>query len=106
MKETDIQKQVCDYLELKGHFFWRQNTTPIYDPTRKVFRKMPKYSMKGVADIICFDKTGTGIAIFLEIKKPKTYQSSDQKEFQKKCESVGAEYYIIRKLEDVIEIGL
>jgi hypothetical protein len=106
VKESDIQKTVCEYLERKGYFFWRQNTTPVYDPKRKVFRAMPKYALKGVADIVCFDKTKTGIAIFLEIKKPKTYQSKEQKEFEVKCKDFGAEYYVIRRLEDLIEIGL
>jgi succinylglutamate desuccinylase len=106
MKESDIQKAVCEYLERKGYFFWRQNNTPVYDPTRKVYRAMPKYALKGVPDVICFDKTKTGIAIFLEIKKPKTYQSKEQKEFETKSQDFGCEYYVIRSLDDLVKIGL
>ena len=51
-KETDIQRAICDYLALKRYFFWPSNTTPIYDRTLGVFRAMPKYALKGVADIL------------------------------------------------------
>lgn len=57
-KESDIQRAICDCLALKKHFFWRQNTTPIFDPTKKTFRKMPKYSLKGVPDIIVLWQSG------------------------------------------------
>jgi hypothetical protein len=104
MKESDVQRQICDYLACKKHFFWRQNTTPIYDPTRKSFRRMPKYSMKGVADIVVI--TDGGYAVFLEIKKKGSYQSPDQKEFQRRCEEKGCEYYVVRDLSELTEIGL
>lgn len=104
MKEVDIQRQVCDYLALRKHFFWRNNNTPIFDKGKMVFRAMPKYTMKGIPDIIIIDDTGHFIG--LEIKKPKTYQSKEQKEFEARCKENGAEYYVIRKFEDLKEIGL
>jgi len=51
------------------------------------FRRMPKYAMRGVADIIVIH---TGRLSFLEVKRPGTYQSPDQKEFQKLAGSAGA----------------
>ena len=107
MKETDIQATICEYLQLKMNqnklLFWRANTTSVYDPTRKVFRSMPKYALKGVADIIVIKD---GFAIFLEIKKKGTYQSKEQKEFERLAKLNGSEYYVIRDLDEVIEIGL
>lgn len=102
-KEGDIQSSICEYLfDVKHYFGWRQNTTPVYDPTVKVFRRMPKYSLKGVADIILVIESR---AVFLEVKRAKTYQSVDQKEFQRLCEENGAEYHVVRSVDDVIDLG-
>jgi hypothetical protein len=102
--ESQIQNTICDYLARKKHFFWRNNTTGIYDPTKKSFRRKPKYAMNGVADIIVI--TEGGYAVFLEVKATRGIQSADQKEFQKRCEEKGCEYYVCRRLEDVTNIGL
>jgi len=106
--ESEIQSAVCQYLEMRGHFFWRQNSAGIQRTGKdgRQFWATNKYSIKGVGDIICFDKTGTGIAIFLEIKRPSGKMSEEQKEFQRRCELVGCEYYVIRRIEDLQEVGL
>lgn len=105
MKETDIQRTVCDYLARKRHFFWRSNNAPAFqkDQYGMRFRRMPKYAMNGTPDIIVIKD---GFFIGLEIKMPKGKQSQFQIDFEKGCKEAGGEYYVIRKLEDVIEIGL
>ena len=45
-----------------------------------------------------------GKSIFLEVKTEKGVQQSTQKDFQKELEKRGHEYYIVRSLEDVINI--
>ena len=50
--EKATQLAICDYLALRKHFFWRSNTVGMFDPTKKVFRAMPKYGISGVPDII------------------------------------------------------
>ena len=103
--ESDALRQVCDYLQLRkkkiGFMFWRTNNTPIWQEDR--FRAIPKYSMKGVPDVIVIKD---GFFIGLEIKTKAGRQSDHQKEFEKQCKENGAEYYIVRGLDDVIEIGL
>lgn len=103
MSETDIQRTVCEYLERRGHFFSRINNVPIFDQKRKVMRKMPKYSLKGFPDILVL---WNGFPIFLEIKTKIGRQSVEQKDFQKRCEAQGIEYYIIREILEVKKIGL
>lgn len=104
-KESEIQTAVCEYLALRNYFFWRNNNTGIYRPSANGgFWTTNKYSMKGIPDIIVIDDTGH--AIFLEIKRPSGRQSPDQKEFQRRCEEKSAEYHVIKKIEDLIEIGL
>lgn len=102
--EKDIQFACCQYLELKRHFFWRNNTTPIYDPTRQAFRAMPKYALRGVADIIVIADGGK--AVFLEIKRPGGKQSEDQIIFEERCTQVGATYAVITDVEQLIALGL
>lgn len=109
MLETQIQKKICDELAKRGHFFWRVNNVPTFDPVRKVHRKMGKYAMKGVSDIIVLHK---GRVIFLEVKRPKTalnaktYLSKDQKEFEKNVNLHAGEYYVVRCNEDLDDCGL
>ena len=105
VKEADIQNAICEYLELKGLFFWRQNNMPVFNSKTMSYRSMPKYSMKGVPDIIVISDGGYMIGI--EVKKPKTatspktYLSKEQKEFKRRCEEVGAEYYVIRSVDEL-----
>ena len=102
-KESDIQLAVCDYLSLRKHFFWRNNNVPMYDPTRGAYRAMPKYGMKGVPDVIVIKD---GFFIGLEIKTRKGKQSPEQKEFERRAKEAGAEYYVIKGVDELQEIGL
>lgn len=104
--ESDIQSGIIDYLQLRKHFMVRLNNIP---PVQKFgdgsmrFRKMPKGSMKGLPDIMIIDDGG--FATFLEVKKKGGVQSPEQKIFQKKCEEKGAEYRVVRSIEEVKELG-
>ena len=100
--ENQVLQSIGDYLTRKKHFFFRLNTTPVFDATKKLFRKMPKYSMKGVPDLIVIKD---GFFIGLEVKD-KGAQSVDQKAFQALCKENGAEYYVVRSIDDVREVGL
>ncbi len=64
---------------------------------------MPKYSMRGVADIIVVH---VGRPYFLEVKRQGTYQSPDQKTFQATAEKAGARYAVVRSIDDVMALGL
>lgn len=102
--EAEVQNAVCEYLERKRRFFWRQNTTGLYDPIKKSFRKMPKYAMKGVADVIVI--TDGGYAVFLEIKRQGEKLRPEQKVFQELCNKVGAEYHVITSVDQLKPLGL
>ena len=103
--ESNIQSAICDYLAAKRHFFWRQNTTPTIQKREGgwAFRRMPKHSLKGVADIIL---VYAGRPYFLEVKRLRTYQSPEQKDFQKRAEAAGGLYAVVRSIEDVQALGL
>lgn len=103
--EKDIQKSICEYLNLQHHFFWRQNSIPPVQRSggQMQFRRMPPYSMNGVPDIILIKN---GKFIGLEVKRENTKQSPAQKTFEIRCVTAGAEYHVVRSIDDVKKIGL
>lgn len=101
--ESEIQSAICDYLAYRKHFFYRTNNTPIYDTNRKVFRAMPKHTPKGISDIFVLYGARP---YFLEVKRPGSYQTPEQREFQKRAEFAGAIYAVVRSIEDVQQLGL
>ena len=101
LRETDIQRAICDYLALKKHFFWRQNTAGMFREGR--YFAMPKYSLNGLPDIILIKD---GIFVGIEVKTEKGVQSDHQKAFAALCEQHGAVYFVARSVDDVIARGL
>lgn len=106
-KESDIVRAIGDYLARKKNiFFFRLNNSGV--ATKGVdgayfFRRMAAYSVKGTPDYVVIHD---GKFIGLEVKKKGGVQSPDQKEFEKNVKSVSGEYWIVRSIDDVIEIGL
>ncbi len=101
--ESQIQSAICDYLAIKKYIFWRSNNIPPYDPKKKAFRRMPKYCVNGVSDIILLLD---GKVWFLEVKRKNTKQSPNQKEFEAMVRRGGAEYAIVRSIEDIQKLNL
>jgi hypothetical protein len=103
--ESDIVTSICDYLAARHHFYRRQNTTPAVQKSADdwQFRRMPKYAMRGVSDIILVH---TGRPYFLKVKRKGTYQSPEQKEFQRQAEAAGALHAVVRSIDDVQALGL
>ena len=87
--ENDIKRQVKDLLSLKGYFHFH------------ILQGLGAY--RGIPDIIAIKNNRV---LFLEIKRPKGKQSEYQKQFQLFIEGQGGEYYIVKSLEDLVEIIL
>ena len=101
--ESEIQSAICDYLALRKHFFYRTNNSPIFDTNLNVFRAMPKYTPKGISEMFVL----YGVRpYFLEVKRPGSYQTPEQQEFQMRAEFAGACYAFVRSIEDVQCLGL
>ncbi len=55
----------------------------------------------GVSDLIfCYN----GVATFIEVKTPKGRQNENQKKFEKAIKKAGFEYFIVRSVDEFIEI--
>lgn len=121
--ERNITRPIHDYLEIeerRGHLLYIRNNTGATRFTRKDGKPgFIKYGKKGSPDFIvwktCVEqrRTDRGVmavqyfrTFFLEVKTTKGKQSEGQKEFQEKTVAMGGDYFIVRSLEDVINILL
>jgi hypothetical protein len=95
MKESYVQRQILDYLALKGIFHYRNNSGAFKRDDGHFYR----FGALGSPDIICVIK---GQYVGIEVKAPKGKQSEHQKEFQKNLESAGGKYILAYSLDDVM----
>ena len=98
MKESEIQRQILDYLALKRIFHYRNNSGAMVSEYKGKKRFM-RFGATGSPDIVCVIK---GQYVGLEVKTPKGKQSEHQKAFQKKLEAAGGRYLLVRSFDDVV----
>jgi len=105
VKQTanNLTDAIVTYLNLQGHFVWRQNNGGVYDPKKKVFRKNPNHK-KGVPDVCGVHKQG--YALFVEVKAKGDRLSDEQKQFGVKASMRGAIWIMAHSLDDVINYPL
>lgn len=89
MKESEIRKQIQDYLQLKGWF------------TFYILQGLGSY--RGAPDLIA---AKNGEALFIEVKRPGGRQSDYQEEFQRNIEAAGCRYILARGIEDLQREGI
>lgn len=85
--EDDIKAQIKDYLTIKG-WFWFYNLQSLG-------------SYEGIPDFIAIKN---GRTIYLEAKRPGGTQSLGQIEFERNIKYQKGEYYLIKCLEDLMEV--
>lgn len=103
VKETDIQMAILEALWYNKIFAWRNNNTPIFDITKKIYRALPKGSMKGVSDILGIYK---GRFLAIEVKQFGKYASKEQKEFIKNVNDAGGIAFVARSIDDLKTHGI
>lgn len=94
---------ICEYLNLRKYFFFRINNIGVYDPSKQIHRALPKWAMKGVADIFVLHKGG---ALFVEVKSQVGRQSPEQRNFEALVLENGGRYIVARSIDDLREIGI
>ena len=87
--ETDIRRQVRDYLRIKGWFCFH------------VLQGLGCYL--GVTDLIA---VRDGRVIFIELKTARGRQSDYQRKFQADLEAAGGEYVLCRGVDDLLKRGI
>lgn len=90
--ETDIQKEILEYLQTTGIFAWRNNTGR---------KGKVSFGLPGSSDIIGILPDGRFLAV--EVKGPKTKVQKNQKEFLSGIKHRGGVAFVARSIEDVVE---
>src|ERR1700686_3051430 len=97
MKESDIQRQILDYLALKRIFHYRNNSGGLageHKGKRWFVRfgalRQPGHHLRDRGPV-CRDRS----------QRPKGVQSANQKEFQAKLEAAGGKYILAYSLDDI-----
>lgn len=101
IKESAIQKQILDYLHLKGYLAFKHRNVGIFKQNTGKYIPLA-YGEKGIADIIGCTKNGIFFAI--EVKVPTKKPSPDQKKFLEKVFKNNAVSILAYSLDDVSEI--
>lgn len=95
--EKRIENLILMWLKLNNIFAWKNQTTGMFDPKRKCFRKF--LGLKGVSDILGVLPGGRLLAI--EVKCPKKYPTPEQREFLKRVNDLGGLAFLARSVKDV-----
>jgi len=92
LSESQIQKNIIEFLNMSGVLHWRNNTGR---------RGKVSYGCKGSPDIICVHG---GRFIGIEVKDKKGKMSADQIEFRERLEHSGGIYILARDTDTVVDI--
>lgn len=104
--EKDIVRECCEYLASYNFFFWRSNNLPVFsfggrgNNLKPRFRSMPKYSIKGLPDIII---VSNGLMIGIEVKVPGRKLRPEQAEFATKLIMNGGLYFTVHSCIELKE---
>lgn len=100
--EKDIQKEICEYLQSQGFFFWKHNAFPRFNTSTQRFHSYPKYTPRGLPDIIILFY---GKFISLEVKVPDYWKFTDeQKRMKEKIISNGGAYHLVTSIEQARDV--
>ena len=103
MTETNLLKGlIISDLNSRSHMAWRNNTTGIYDPVKRRFRRNLDRSAIGTADIICCVKGGLYVEIELKIGRDK--QSTGQLQHEQAVKRAGGRYFIVGCWEEYVDL--
>ena len=100
MTESQLVNQIIEGLLYRGIFCWRNNNIPVFSQKQNCFRKLPKFTPKGVADILGL-MSGKFLAIEVKIEKNK--QTESQILFGENIKKNNGIYFVARCWEDVVK---
>lgn len=104
LPEKIIQSNILNYLKIKGIFAWRNQSTGLWDASKKLYRKARSiHSLNGTSDVLGVLPDGKFLAI--EVKSRTGRATDDQNRFMKMINAMGGVAFIARSIEDV-EINL
>jgi len=99
--ESEIQREICDWLHENKFFFWRQNNVPVFarsNDGKMRYRALPKYTPKGLPDIMLVYR---GVFFGIEVKRPGCKLTPEQKVFALALRSQGGFYLMADSVSQV-----
>lgn len=99
MKESDIQKSILQWLEIKQYCHWRNFVGPVVHRGNN-FAKNP---MAGLPDIIGVMKNRPGVMFAIEVKAEDGRLSDKQKEWLGDLTKAGVLAFVAYDLQTVID---
>lgn len=101
VKEIELQKQICEWLNYNKCFAWRTNSGVFFLKNAQGKTRCVRASAKGTSDILGIKPNGQFFAI--EVKVGKNKPTSEQEEFLAKILKHGGLAFVAYSLENVIE---
>lgn len=102
--EKDIVREICEGLTSRNFFFWRNNNIPVFGRSNdgvKRFRKMSKFTPKGLPDIMIIHK---GLTYGIEVKIANKNLSKEQEIIKGKFLENHAVYSRVNSWEEVANL--
>src|SRR5689334_4693365 len=101
MKETDLVRQIIQYLNLRGHLVQRTQSGMVKVTNKYGKQHMMKFAQAGTSDITGCSKTGRFIAVECKISpnKPTELQELYLEEIRKR----GGIAFVAYDLDDVLQ---
>jgi len=98
--EKAIENQILHFLWKKKVFAWKNQSTGIFDPVKKIYRKSNNpFHIKGVSDILGILPDGRFLAI--EVKSATGRASPEQKIFLEKINFYGGIGLVAKSIKEV-----
>jgi hypothetical protein len=110
IKEADISRACLEYLEAMRIMYLRLNSGDVFRPGAAGKMYKVKGCPKGTADLLILAHRrkpltpSTPRPVFVEFKSSKGKQTEEQAIFERDVESLGYEYYLIRSIDELIEV--
>jgi len=107
--EQDIQRDICHYLEKQGYLFWRFSPET-YNAKIGIHLKH-RFVPNGLSDLMVLHPGDTKhfpspCLIGLEVKTPKGKPSAAQLMMQRRFGLANHEYFFVKSVDDVKDLGL
>ena len=96
MRESDIQRQILDYLAMRGVWHRRFNSG-----VAKMGGRFIRFGTPGLPDIMARTKN---TIIWIEVKQPGKYLAPEQRRWKEEAEGFGDTFILSRSVEDVSQL--
>ena len=102
--EQIVKDSICEYLELKGIFFWTNHSMGTYDKKKGTWRmRRGRFNLNGTSDILGVLPGGRLLAIECKAKGLKRNVSEDQQYFLDRVSCIGGVAILADSVQDVID---